>query len=148
MTVKAFTVNGEAQIEKPIIRVDDTAYAWYLDKEAEFPVATARDGTFGTDLSDRVEVILIDAEGNAETVDGPYRFEKTGLYTLKYRVADDYGNISVKTFVISCAPEQTEEPPVLTLEGYEDGDILEGKAMQTFVLPAVSECKDANGEDI
>lgn len=148
MTVKAFTVNGEAQIEKPIIRVDDPAYAWYLDQEAEFPVATARDGTFGTDLSDKVEVILIDAEGNAETVDGPYRFEKTGLYTLKYRVADDYGNISVKTFVISCAPEQTEEPPVLTLEGYEDGDILEGKAMQTFVLPAVSECKDANGEDI
>ena len=148
MRIQAFTVNGEAQLEKPVLKVEEPEYAWYLNEDCVFPAATAKDGTFGTDLSEKVEVFVVDSEGNAEKVTGAYRFAEAGLYRLKYRVSDEYGNITVKSFAISCAPAKTTENPVLTVSGYDDGAELTAEAMSEFTLPAVAECKDSNGEDI
>lgn len=148
MRIQAFTVNGEAQLEKPVLKVEEPEYAWYLNEDCVFPAATAKDGTFGTDLSEKVEVFVVDSEGNAEKVTGDYRFAEAGLYRLKYRVSDEYGNITVKSFAISCAPAKTTENPVLTVSGYDDGAELTAEAMSEFTLPAVAECKDSNGEDI
>ena len=148
MLIKAFTVNGKAQIEKPVLKVDAPEKIQYLDEDVTFPAATAKDGTFGFDLSDRVEIRLIDAEGHEEEITGAYRFTKSGDYTLKYRVSDAYGNIEVKRFEISCASKRTENPPKLTVEGYEDGDELTGSVMTEIALPAVTVCEDDNGDDL
>ncbi|WP_251546639.1 DUF5011 domain-containing protein [Pumilibacter intestinalis] len=148
LLLKAFTVDAKAQIEKPVLRVDEPVSTLYINQATSFPIATAKDGTFGKDISDKVEMFILNAAGEATKIDGSYTFTESGEYTLKYYVVDDYGNIAVKTFEILCADAPTEALPTLTVDGYDDGDIIEGTAMTALTLPAVTTCEDANGKDL
>ena len=152
MTIKAFSVNGEAMIEKPDLTVTETPKVSYpLNREITFPAAAAEDGNDYSDITSRIELTVTEPEADGERkevkLDG-YTYTPTamGRYGLTYSVQDLSGNKAFAYYTFACSKGASTEKPKIEFEGSTEG--LTAAAGQAFTLPVVKSVTDSFGDDI
>ena len=152
LTIKSFSINGEAMIEKPDLKVSEGLQVSYpINEEITFPSATAEDGNDYSDITSRIRLTVTEPEKdgvqNEVELEG-YTYTPTamGRYTLTYCVEDLSGNKAFAYYTFSCSKGASTELP--TIEFADSTDNLTATVGQTFTLPVVTSVKDSFGDDI
>ncbi len=152
MAIKAFSINGEAMIEKPELTVSAAPNVSYpLNQEITFPNAVAEDENDYSDISSRVVLTVtepkVDGNRNKVELEG-YTYTPTvmGRYELTYSVTDLSGNKAFAYYTFACSKGESTEKPTIEFESSTEN--LIAVAGQSFTLPVVSSVTDSFDDDI